>query len=79
MCLDREMLFHRYHADFRVYAEAEQSLAGAIGANFGETLRRANRARVVFEKAREQLNQHVNLHGCSVSMELFQAKSPHGT
>ncbi len=68
MCLDREMLVHRYHADFRVYAEAEQSLERSIGSNFFDTLRRANRARLVFEMAREQLNTHLSCHRCWVSM-----------
>lgn len=79
MCLDREILFYRYHADFRVYAEAERSLEQAVGANFFDAFERANRARLVFEKAREQLNRHIQLHRCSVGMEFYQANPPLNT
>jgi hypothetical protein len=64
MCRDREMLAHRYHADLRVYAVAAQSLVHAVGTNFSEALRRAHRARRVFEKAREELNRHTREHNC---------------
>ena len=64
MCRDREMLADRYHADFRVYWSAQQSLPLAIGADFSEELRRANRARLVFERARDQLNAHIRSHFC---------------
>ena len=65
MCPDREMLARRYHADLRVYADAAESLMRAIGANFSEEFQRATRARLVFERARDQLNQHINRHHCS--------------
>jgi hypothetical protein len=64
MCRDRVMLACRYHADLRVYAVAAQSLVQAIGANFSEALRRAHRARLAFEKARDELNKHVREHEC---------------
>lgn len=69
MCPDREMLIHRYHADFRVYVEAERSLERSIGSNFFDTLRRANRARLGFEMAREQLNTHLSWHRCWFGIE----------
>jgi hypothetical protein len=72
MCRDHKMLADRYHADLRVYAEAEQSLVKAIGATFAEALRRANRARLVFEKARDHLNAHINWHHCHPGAELIQ-------
>jgi len=64
MCRDRDMLAHRYHADLRVYAAAAQSLVQSIGANFLEALRRAQRARLVFEKSRDELNKHLSEHAC---------------
>jgi hypothetical protein len=64
MCRDRVMLAYRYHADLRVYAVAAQSLVQAIGEKFSEALRRAQRARLVFEKARDELNKHVREHNC---------------
>ena len=64
MCRDRVLLACRYHADLRVYAVAAQSLVQAIGANFSEALRRADRARVAFERARDALNKHVRQHQC---------------
>ena len=64
MCRDQEMLAHRYHADLRVYAVAAQSLPRAVGAHFSEALVRAYRARLAFERARDQLNQHIRKHGC---------------
>jgi len=67
MCPDREMLAHRFHADLRVYAAAANSLVQAVGSNFSEALRRANRAHLVFEHARDQLNKHIRDHGCSKS------------
>jgi hypothetical protein len=62
MCPDREILVHRYHADLRVYALAAQSLVQAIGANFSEAFRRAQRARLVFERSRDELNKHTREH-----------------
>lgn len=59
------MLAHRYHADLRVYSLAAQSLVQAIGANFSEALKRAQRARLVFERARDELNKHIREHDCS--------------
>jgi hypothetical protein len=64
MCRDREILAHRYHADLRVYAVAAQSLVPAVGANFSDALRRAQRARLAFEKARDKLNKHIREHDC---------------
>ncbi len=64
MCRDRVLLACRYHADLRVYAVAAQSLVQAIGVNFSEALRRAHRARLAFERARDQLNKHVREHEC---------------
>jgi hypothetical protein len=58
------MLACRYHADLRVYAVAAQSLVQAIGANFSEALRRADRARLAFERARDELNKHMTNHQC---------------
>jgi hypothetical protein len=71
------MLAHRYRADLRVYAEAEQSLEGAVGANFSEALRRADRARLVFEWARDQLKKHIGWHHCLDVADPEQATSPH--
>jgi len=64
MCRDRVLLACRYHADLRVYAVAAQSLVQAIGANFSEALRRADRARLAFERARDELNRHLRQHQC---------------
>jgi len=64
MCRDRVILVHRYHADLRVYAVAAESLVRAIGANFSEELRRAHRARLAFERARDELNRHMTQHHC---------------
>jgi hypothetical protein len=64
MCRDRVMLACRYHADLRVYAVSAQSLVQAIGVNFSEALRRAQRARLAFEKARDELNKHLRKHEC---------------
>ena len=58
------MLIHRYHADLRVYAVSVHALTEAIGANFSEALKRANRAHFIFERAREQLNTHLREHRC---------------
>ena len=66
MCRDQDMLASRYHADLRVYASAAHSLAQSIGAEFSEALKRAQRARVVFERARDELNRHVLDHHCLV-------------
>jgi len=72
MCPDRQMLTHRYYADLRVYADAARSLARSIGGNFAEAFRRAVRARLVFERARDQLNQHISRHHCSDLPEPIQ-------
>lgn len=64
MCRDRVILACRYHADLRVYGVAAQSLVQAIGANFSEALRRAQRARLAFERARDELNKHMREHEC---------------
>ena len=67
------MLTARYHADLRIYSEAEQSLERAIGSNFPEALKRADRARIAFEKARDQLSKHVAGHHCLAGIELVWA------
>jgi hypothetical protein len=67
------MLARRYHADLRVYIDAAQSLGKAIGANFPEVFRRADRARIVFEKARYELNRHVNWHHCLENTDSVRA------
>lgn len=69
MCRDREMLADRYHADLRVYLGAEQSLDKALGANFSQALERADRARRVFERARDELNAHLLQHRCQMGLE----------
>jgi len=71
VCRDRAMLAARYHADLRIYSEAEQSLERAIGANFSKALERADRARVAFEKARDRLNTHMGRHHCLADTELI--------
>jgi len=58
------MLAHRYHADLCVYADAAQFLVKAIGANFSDAFQRADRARIVFERAREELIRHIGWHDC---------------
>jgi len=58
------MLACRYHADLRVYAISVNSLLRTIGGNFADALKRADRARMVFEKARDQLNKHIRDHNC---------------
>jgi hypothetical protein len=70
------MLAQRYRADLRVYAEAEQSLDRAIGAKFSEALQRANRARMVFERARDELNKHIRGHRCVETTESMQPLPP---
>jgi hypothetical protein len=65
ICRNRDILAWRYHADLRVYADVARSLVLAVGANFAEALNRANRARLVFERARDQLNKHLSEHHCS--------------
>lgn len=78
MCRDRAMLTARYHAELHIYSEAEQSLERAIGANFPEALKRADRARIAFEKARDQLSKHIVGHRCLTGIELIWANpSPH--
>ena len=74
MCPDREMLAHRFHADLRVYAAAANSLVQAVGSNFSEALRHANRAHLVFEHARDQLNKHIRDHGCSKSTPIARTE-----
>jgi hypothetical protein len=76
MCADRAILALRYRADLRVYAEAEQTLEAAIGTKFSEALQRANRARLVFERAREQLSSHIRVHRCVESTESIHALLP---
>ncbi|MCU1336105.1 MAG: hypothetical protein JWO19_1686 [Bryobacterales bacterium] len=73
MCRDREMLAHRYHAELRVYWDAAHSLV-RIGTNFSEALRRADRARLAFERARDQLNKHINVHRCLGEAETHPAQ-----
>lgn len=58
------MLANRYGADLRVYTEAAQLLAQSVETNFHDAFRRSNHARLRFEKAREQLNEHIGRHEC---------------
>jgi len=70
-CPDRAMLTLRYHADFRVYWAAQQSLSLSIGPTFPEALQRANRARLVFERSRDRLNEHINSHHCLAGTQFY--------
>jgi hypothetical protein len=45
----------------------------AIGANFSEVLERANRARLVFERARDILALHIHGHRCTENAESIEA------
>jgi len=64
MCQDLDVLTHRYDAELRVYADAVRSLESVFGPRFDEASKRADRALLAFENAREQVSQHIRWHHC---------------
>jgi len=69
MCQDRLVLTHRYDAELRVYADAVRSLESASTPGFEEAFKRANRAFLAFENAREQVSEHIRSHHCDATGE----------
>jgi hypothetical protein len=62
VCQDRDVLTHRYDAELRVYADAVRSLESAIGLDVAEASKRADRALLAFENARDQISEHIRSH-----------------
>jgi len=67
MCQDLDVLTYRYNAELRVYADAVFTLGTARGPDFAEALKRVDRALLAFEKARDQVSDHIRLHKCDGS------------
>jgi hypothetical protein len=65
MCQDLDILAKRFDAESIVYAEAVHFLQTAAEPHLIAASRRVERALLAFERAREQLSQHLRLHQCS--------------
>ena len=57
------MLKNRVRADLKVYMGSVAGLDRDIGKDFEAVHQRAQRAKLAFESAREQFNEHIALHG----------------
>ena len=64
MCQDLEILAQRFDAESKVYADAVHFLQTAGESHAVAASRRVERALWAFERAREQLSQHLRLHQC---------------
>jgi hypothetical protein len=68
-CPEKKLLASRHRADLRVYIDANarlDALAGRdAGQDYARMLRHAQRARMVYEKSRDRLQEHIAHHGCS--------------
>jgi hypothetical protein len=66
-CPEAEALLVEYHDAVRAYREAVIGLdADLPRQEFEAGYRRAEKARAIFEQRREQLQQHVYVHGCQL-------------
>jgi len=64
MCQNLDVLTYRCDAELRVYGQAVRSLESAIGPEFAELQKRVYRALLAFEKARDQVSEHIGWHHC---------------
>jgi len=64
MCQDLKILTQRFDAESKVYADAVHFLQTAGETHVLIASRRVERALLEFERAREQLSQHLRLHQC---------------
>jgi hypothetical protein len=64
-CPEAEALLVEYHESVRAYREAVGGLnADLPRQEFESSYRNAEQARTLFEQRREELLQHVYVHGC---------------
>ena len=63
-CTEREILAGRHQADLAVYLNAAERLNKATTDEFAKAYMIAERARIVFEKSRDRLNEHIAAHKC---------------
>jgi hypothetical protein len=64
-CPQAEALLVEYHGAVRAYREAVTGLdADLQHQEFESAHRRAEEARIIFERRREELLQHLYVHGC---------------
>jgi hypothetical protein len=63
-CEERYILEGRFHADLRVYVDCATTLGNLIGGDFEQGYKRAEYARIAFERSRSTLNEHLKEHGC---------------
>jgi hypothetical protein len=64
VCKTREILRARLRADLKVYADSIAIMQRSIGKDFEKAHLRAERARRVYDVARNKLNDHLATHGC---------------
>jgi hypothetical protein len=68
-CPQAEVLRAEYHGAVRAYREAVIQLdAGLPGQDFELAYLRAEEARIAFAQKREELQQHLYVHGCRTSI-----------
>jgi hypothetical protein len=66
-CSERKILEGRHRADLKVYLAAVKGLEHPLDTNsFNQTYQNAELAKRAFEKAREVLDAHTAMHGCSM-------------
>jgi hypothetical protein len=64
-CLERDLYLKHYNEAVRAYRIAVVGLdAGLSASEFEVAYKRVEETRLMFEQTREQLNVHVNAHGC---------------
>lgn len=75
MCQDLDMLAAQYDAELEAYSAAGRYAAHAVGTDLSEAFKRADRARLAFENARDRMNQHIRSHHCLESTDVEAALS----
>jgi len=58
------MLQRRVRADLKVYSDAVNSLERSVGLHFKSSQKIAERARLAFESASQELADHIASHKC---------------
>jgi hypothetical protein len=63
-CSEREKIMERYRAAIRGYSATAGALDQLAGEDLEKAYQRAEQARQAFETAREELQRHMEEHGC---------------
>ncbi len=71
-CSERERLAEQYRTASKIYKDATASLAAVSPDQFEETYQHAEGVRMIFERARADLEEHIQQHGCEAPDQIAE-------